>query len=302
MATTPTYVTDAYPLDSSVTEIDSDGLPVYDRAYNAAGLREVMSVFLKDGVIADFLNELEVTADGTAVSVDTGCAIANGLHFTLRGKCKVLDQADITSGQYAWVMAAARFDSAYRDVEITAKLSSSSSYTPVRTQSRWELVLARVDWRGQVRDLRLDPAYCGAAAPFEPVDTATFFRDLEAALSNFDLKIGDVSTLPPGSPAAAAARKEEDGTYLDLDIPQGATGATGPTGPAGPQGAQGAKGAKGDKGDPGESGVTVPVESLIAFSVDSAGDLYVLSADGQPSPAFELDGDGNLSYEIDEGA
>ena len=301
MAVNPVSVKKAYPLDSGTpVGVDETGAPVYDREYNASDLRRVMAIFLSDGIIPDDLEELEVKATGAYVEIRPGSAILNGLQVQLAEAADVLDQADIGTNQYAWVMAAARFDVAYRDVEFTAKVTSSSSYTPIRTQSRWELVLARVDWRGQVRDLRLDPAYCGAASPFAPVDTSTFFRALEAALSNFDLHIGQVSTLPPGSKAAAAARKEEDGTYLDLDIPQGAVGPTGPVGAQGPQGAQGPKGDKGDKGDPGESGVTVPVASLIAFSVEPDGDLYVLSADGQPAPAFSLDEDKNIYYEVEE--
>ena len=296
MAIQSISVTKAYPLDSLVTSTDIDGLPVYDRAYNAVDLREVMKSFLADGVIADRYNELEVTADGTGIYVDTGIVIADGLQVRLDTKSKVLDQSDIATNQYAFVIAAARFDSAYRDMEFTAKVTSSQSYSPVRTQSRWELVLARVDWRGQVRDLRLDPAYCGAAAPFAPVDTSTFFRDLEAALGRFTVRMGTVSTLPAGSKATASVSTDDSGAVISLGIPQGERGPQGDQGVQGPQGEQGvqgpmgppgADGKDGANGKDGESGVTVPMNGFATFSVDADGDLYASTPGDEPTEAFQ---------------
>lgn len=309
MAIQSISVTKAYPLDSLVTSTDIDGLPVYDRAYNAVDLREVMKSFLADGVIADRYNELEVTADGTGIYVDTGIVIADGLQVRLDTKSKVLDQSDIATNQYAFVIAAARFDSAYRDMEFTAKVTSSQSYSPVRTQSRWELVLARVDWRGQVRDLRLDPAYCGAAAPFAPVDTSTFFRDLEAALGRFTVRMGTVSTLPAGSKATASVSTDDSGAVISLGIPQGERGPQGDQGVQGPQGEQGvqgpmgppgADGKDGANGKDGESGVTVPMNGFVTFSVDADGDLYASTPSDEPTEAFQYDPSTGNFYVITE--
>lgn len=328
MALSAMHITKAYPLDSVVTGEDEDGLPVYDRAYNAEDLRAVMRTMLSDGVIGDKGSELAVTADGSGVYVDTGCAVIDGLQFWMEERAKILDRSDITASKYAFVIAAARFDSAYRDVEVTAAVVSSQEYEPVRTASRYELVLARVDWRGGVRDLRPDPAYCGFAAPFAPIDTSTFTKRVDDALKAFDIQAGNVVTLPPGSDAVASVRKVEgEGAYLDFSIPQGVQGATGetgpqgpqgvqgpagatgpsgrdgrdgqdgatgPTGPQGPQGVQGPQGPKGDKGDAGASGVTTPASGFVTFSVDGAGDLWVETPGDEPTSAWELDGDGNL--------
>lgn len=280
MAVTPKSITDAYPLDSVIERLDDDGLPVYDRAYNAETLRSVMRVLLHDGVVGDYMNELAVTADGSGVYVDTGCLIADGLQAILKERVKVIDRADITAQKYCFVIAAARFDSAYRDVEVTAMVTTSQEYEPVRTASRHEIVLARVDWRGAVRDLRPDPKYCGFASPFAPLDTSTFTTMLDEALKNFDVKSGKTVTTAPGTQAAACVRKVEGkGTYIDLSVPRGDRGERGPAG---------------RDGRDGTNGVTTPANGFVTFSVDSAGDLYVETPGADPATAWELDGDGNL--------
>ena len=328
MAVTPKSITDAYPLDSVIERLDDDGLPVYDRAYNAETLRSVMRVLLHDGVVGDYLNELAVTADGSGVYVDTGCLIADGLQAILKERVKVIDRADITASRYCFVIAAARFDSAYRDVEVTAKVAASQEYEPVRTASRHEIVLARVDWRGTVRDLRPDPKYCGFASPFAPLDTSTFTTALDEALRNFDVKAGNVATLPAGSGASVEVRKVEgQGSLIDFSIPEGAQGktgptgptgpqgvqgpvgatgpsgrdgrdgadgATGPTGPTGPQGRQGERGPQGPQGPAGASGVTTPANGFVTFSAEPNGDLYVETPGDDPATAYELDSDGNF--------
>ena len=279
MAVTPKSITDAYPLDSVIERLDDDGLPVYDRAYNAETLRSVMRVLLRDGVVGDYLNELAVTADGSGVYVDTGCLIADGLQAILKERVKVIDRADITAQKYCFVIAAARFDSAYRDVEVTAMVATSQEYEPVRTASRHEIVLARVDWRGTVRDLRPDPKYCGFA-PFAPLDTSTFTATLDEALRNFDVKSGKTTTTAPGTQAAVTVRKVEgEGTYIDVSLPRGDRG---PEGPAGRDGRDGA------------SGVTTPANGFVTFSVEPNGDLYAETPGDDPATAYELDSDGNF--------
>lgn len=309
MAVTSTVIGTVYPMDSHKPTVWKDGLPVYDRAYNASDVRAVTAAMISDGVLADRLEEMEVVNDEGAVTVRPGMAFANGLYIGLDEAVQVALESDIATGQYLFVTVSARFDSEFLDGEVTGVLSQSQSYSPVRTQSRWELVLARVDWRGQVRDLRLDPAYCGAAAPFAPVDTSTFFRDLEAALGRFDVRIGTVSTLPAGSKATASVSTGDDGAVISLGLPQGARGAQGEQGVQGPQGAQGpqgpmgppgADGKDGADGRDGESGVTVPMDGFVTFSVDVDGDLYASTPGDEPTEAFQYDASTGNFYVITE--
>ena len=55
---------------------------------------------------------------------------------------------------------------------------------------------------------------------------------------------------------------------------------------------------KGEKGDRGESGTTTPTNGFINLEVDADGNLYAIYPDTVENVVFELDADGNLSYEV----
>ena len=275
-----TTITNGFPFDSEWSGEDKDGLPIGDRQYYADDLRRAMKTMLHDGVIADYGQEMAVTCDTTGVKVAPGSAIADGILFDLRETANPMARAELATGHYYFVVAAVRFDLAYRDVELTVVDIQTPEYEPVRTASRHEIVLARVDWRGTVRDLRPDPKYCGFASPFAPLDTSTFTTTLDEALKNFDVRTGKTTTTAPGTQAAVTVRKVEgDGSYIDVSLPRGDRG---PEGPAGRDGRDGA------------SGVTTPANGFVTFSVEPNGDLYVETPGDDPATAWELDGDGNL--------
>ena len=275
-----TTITNGFPFDSEWSGEDKDGLPIGDRQYYADDLRRAMKTMLHDGVIADYGQEMAVTCDTTGVKVAPGSAIADGILFDLRETANPMARAELATGHYYFVVAAVRFDLAYRDVELTVVDIQTPEYEPVRTASRHEIVLARVDWRGAVRDLRPDPKYCGFASPFAPLDTSTFTATLDEALRNFDVKTGKTTTTAPGTQAAVTVRKVEgEGSYIDVSLPRGDRG---PEGPAGRDGRDGA------------SGVTTPANGFVTFSVEPNGDLYVETPGADPATAWELDGDGNL--------
>lgn len=170
MSITTTRITQAFPLDSMVTQSDSgDGLPVYDRPYNASDLRTIMGVMLTTGVCKDYLGMLEVYDKAGSYHVKAGCAVLDGLLAPVPEEKHVLDKADVEEGMYAHVIMAARFDDTYRDVTIHATVNSMESYKPTRTKSRCEIVLARIDWHGKVTDLRSEDSVCGwVASPYGP--------------------------------------------------------------------------------------------------------------------------------------
>ncbi len=275
-----TTITNGFPFDSEWSGEDKDGLPIGDRQYYADDLRRAMKTMLHDGVIADYGQEMAVTCDTTGVKVAPGSAIADGILFDLRETASPMARAELATGHYYFVVAAVRFDLAYRDVELTVVDIQTPEYEPVRTASRHEIVLARVDWRGAVRDLRPDPKYCGFASPFAPLDTSTFTTTLDEALRNFDVKSGKTTTTAPGTQAAVTVRKVEgEGSYIDVSVPRGDRG---PEGPAGRDGRD------------GTNGVTTPANGFVTFSVEPNGDLYVETPGDDPATAWELDGDGNL--------
>lgn len=232
-------VTRAYPLDSAdpVDFDEATGLPLYDRAYNASDLRRVMALILTDGVFPDDGEELAVSGSGDRWTVGTGTFVAHGLVVPVAQRHVVITGFDLATGQYAFVVAAGRFDSGTRDGAVYAVVTESPSYAPVRSESVWELVLARIDWRGEVRDLRLDPAMCGAVAPVLPVDTDSFMAELKTAVSQFNLNVGEVEALPSGTKPTVAVRKPAVAggeVYIDFGIPRGAPGAPGEDGDRAP--------------------------------------------------------------------
>lgn len=275
-----TTITNGFPFDSEWSGEDKDGLPIGDRQYYADDLRRAMKTMLRDGVIADYGQEMAVTCDTTGVKVAPGSAIADGILFDLRETANPMARAELATGHYYFVVAAVRFDLAYRDVELTVVDIQTPEYEPMRTASRHEIVLARVDWRGAVRDLRPDPKYCGFASPFAPLDTSTFTTTLDEALRNFDVKTGKTVTTAPGTQAAVTVRKVEgEGAYIDVSVPRGDRG---PEGPAGRDGKD------------GTNGVTTPANGFVTFSVEPNGDLYAETPGDDPATAYELDSDGNF--------
>lgn len=198
MASTTTSITSVYPMDSMVAD-GSDGLPVYDRPYNASDLRQVMRRLVTDGVCAGHMDELAVTHSGGSWSVSTGAAFANGLLIGNNEARKVIEQFDIPTGSYAYVIVAGRFDSQYRDGAIYAKMTENASLEPERTQSLWELVLGRIDWLGNLVDYRRDEDMCGLVRAV-PVD-----NDLEELYGKVKAATGAATGAATEATAAAAA-------------------------------------------------------------------------------------------------
>ena len=77
--------------------------------------------------------------------------------------------------------------------------------------------------------------------------------------------------------------------------PMGLQGAQGIRGLQGPQGPKGPKGDPGEKGERGDSGVTVPLNGYITFSVDEEGNLYAATASGNPPIEYDEE-TGNLYF------
>ncbi len=238
MALNTTELTNVYPMDSDPNPVGIDedtGTPKYDREYNASDLRGFMRLAVTDGVWPDHLDELAVTQSGGAWSVGAGAAMAAGLLIPVEEPARVLLQSDIPTGSYAFVIVAGRFDTAYRDGAVYARVQESPEYVPVRTESTWELVLARIDSRGEMRDYRLDNAMCGPVSPVMQPDTESFMLSLETALSQFDLQVGTVTALPSGStPTVEVVKPDTAGEPVTINygIPRGEKGEDGDKIPA----------------------------------------------------------------------
>lgn len=233
MSLQTTSVKYVYPMDSGKPTFQG-GKPVYDRRYNASDLRTFMALAVTDGVWTDYLDELTPVRQGGSWYVGPGAAMAGGLLIPVDESCKVCDQSDITTGQYAYICVAARFDSTLRDGAVYARLSASASEQPVRTESVHELILARIDWRGTMTDLRMDNSMCGPVTAIAQPDTDSFMQALFTAVDQFNLNVGTVTTLPSGSTPTIVVRKPVEAggeVFVDFGIPRGAPGEPGQSAP-----------------------------------------------------------------------
>lgn len=193
-----------------------------------------MALAVTDGVWTDYLDELTPVRQGGSWYVGPGAAMAGGLLIPVDESCKVCDQSDITTGQYAYICVAARFDSTLRDGAVYARLSASASEQPVRTESVHELILARIDWRGTMTDLRMDNSMCGPVTAIAQPDTDSFMQALFTAVDQFNLNVGTVTTLPSGSTPTIVVRKPVEAggeVFVDFGIPRGAPGEPGQSAP-----------------------------------------------------------------------
>lgn len=261
MALETTRITRAYPLDSMVERVDADGLPVYDRPYNASDLRAANALMVTDGVFKNYLECCSVGRVGDSWYVRPGGAVAAGLYVPVPSAVHVLDQSDIPSGSYAHVVLAARFDTQYRDAAVYARVNTQQDYAPVRTDSLHELVLGRIDWRGTCRDTRLEPGKCGYVCALAEGDTSAFVEELRAKVAEYELSVGLVEALSPDErPYVRIEGRSELGgeTVVGFGLPQGPTGPAGPTGAAGPVGLQGPAGPAGAQGPTGRTGPEGP--------------------------------------------
>lgn len=241
MAITHNEITYAFPLDSRYKResggevvLDKDGFPIPDRAYNATDLRLTISRMVSDGVEVDYLDELTPHQTGGRWYVSTGGYFANGLYVPVTEEVGVIDQSDVPSGSYAFIIAAGLFDESKRCGDVFAVVSDQPSYSPLRNESRWELVLARVDWRGTMTDYRMDNSMCGPATAIHQPDTDSFMAALKTAVDQFNLNVGTVTTLPSGSTPEVTVRKPVAAggeVYVDFGIPRGAPGEPGQSAP-----------------------------------------------------------------------
>ena len=236
MAINRTSIKNVFPMDSSRPTF-VDGRPVYDRAYNASDLRTFMSLAVTDGVWVNYKDELTPVSEGDSWYVSTGGAMAGGLIIPVDERTKVCDQSDIQTGEYCYICVAACFDSTLKDGGVYARMSSSASEQPVRTESTHELILARVDWRGTMTDLRMDNSMCGPVTAVCQPDTDSFMASLFTAVDQFNLNVGTVSTLPSGATPTVTVRKPVEAggdVYIDFGIPRGAPGEPGRDGESAP--------------------------------------------------------------------
>lgn len=185
-----------FPVDSVVTELGSDGLPVYDRPYVSADLRNVYMAFFKDGVFLNESTSLQVmtATGGMNVSVKAGsCLIQGAFGIEASDRTLQLNAASATLDRIDTIVARLDLSVAARSIDLFVKIGTAAA-DPVRpaltrNETVWELGLADVYVpkgittisEARISDTRLETGRCGTVTPFAELDTTTLYNQLQAA-------------------------------------------------------------------------------------------------------------------------
>lgn len=185
-----------FPVDSVVTTLGDDGLPVYDRPYVSADLRNVYSNFFSNGVFLNESTSLQVTAatGGMSVNVAAGsCHINGAFGVETEQKSFDIEAASASNDRIDTVVARLDLSIEERSLELYV-LKGTPSASPTRpsltrNETVWELGLADVRVprsatsisQVTVTDTRLEDVRCGVVTPFAELDTTSLFLQLQAA-------------------------------------------------------------------------------------------------------------------------
>ena len=185
-----------FPVDSIVTRLGDDGLPIYDRPYVSADLREVYANFFTNGVFMDESTSLQVmtATGGMNVYVKPGtCHINGAFGVETEQRTLQLDAASASLDRIDTIVARIDLSIEARSLDLYV-VKGTPANDPVRpnltrNETVWELGLADVYLPkgiatiSQVRisDTRLETERCGAVTPFAEFDTTTLFEQLKQA-------------------------------------------------------------------------------------------------------------------------
>ena len=185
-----------FPVDSIVTKLGDDGLPIYDRPYVSADLREVYANFFSNGVFMDDSTSLQVmnATGGMNVYVKPGtCHINGAFGVETAQRTLQLDAASASLDRIDTIVARLDLAIEARSLDLYV-LKGTPSEDPVRpnltrNETVWELGLADVYLpkgtvtisQGRISDTRLETQRCGSVTPFVEFDTTTLFEQLKQA-------------------------------------------------------------------------------------------------------------------------
>ena len=183
---------ESFAFDSKADGYDDDGYPIYDRAVGASVLRDAFKQFFSDGIFGTPADALMVTkGTGLSVSLAAGTFIINGAIATVQEPLtlKLADSAPQGRTPYGIML---RYDenSTYRScyIRVATGTPSSSPVAPSPETGTAGVKEYRIGWvdvpsgstdlsGATVHDER--GTSCPYAAPFESIDIAAFFADLQ---------------------------------------------------------------------------------------------------------------------------
>lgn len=180
-----------FPMDSLVSEIGDNGLPVYDRPYTATDLRAWMQHFVSNGVFMNS-NGLRVTAgSGMTVIVSPGsCHINGAVGYEEEQRTLTIQASNPTYDRIDSVVCRLNLNVEARNCELYV-IQGSPAQDPVRpaltrNSSVYEIGIADIFvpagagafTQQRITDTRLETDRCGAVTPFVTIDTTGIYDQL----------------------------------------------------------------------------------------------------------------------------
>lgn len=187
----------SFPWDSVNLGLGDNGFPLYDRAYKAEQLREVLKVFFSDGVFMRPAASFPVrAADGMKVIVSPGNCHIQGDIGVERSEREMVFQAASSADRIDTVVLRWDINIDARSIDLYVKQGVASA-TPARpaltrNESVYELGICDVFipanstsiTQQRITDTRSESARCGFVVPFEDIDTTTFYNQIQSAIDD----------------------------------------------------------------------------------------------------------------------
>lgn len=210
----------SWPWDSIIEGFDEEsGFPIYDRAYRAEQLREIMMRVFSNGVFAETPEAFVVTkGDGLSVNVSPGTCHIQGSIGVEKNNTTLMLSANPTKNRRDTIVL--RWDASLeaRSIVLDVKQGTPANTnmqrpTLERNDTVWELGIADIfipagassATSAMISDTRLDTSRCGIVTPFTTIDTTLFFQQIQDSI---DKGIYDIDRTIRELEAAAERAKE----------------------------------------------------------------------------------------------
>lgn len=189
----------SWPWDSIIEGFDEEsGFPIYDRAYRAEQLREIMMRVFSNGVFAETPEAFVVTkGDGLSVKVSAGTCHIQGAIGVEKSTTTLMLSSDPTKNRRDTIVL--RWDASLeaRSIVLDVKKgtpANTNMQRPAleRSDTVWELGIADIFipagasnvTTAMISDTRLDTSRCGIVTPFTTIDTTSFLIQIQEAIDS----------------------------------------------------------------------------------------------------------------------
>lgn len=189
----------AFPFDSQVQSYESDGTPIYDRATDSKGFRNLLKTYFKEGVFPNPSSNLQVVENGTlGVKVNKGSCMVGGVTILVNENVTLILDSAGTQNRIDRIVMRVDDTLSVRNAEIKViKGSPSTSPTPpARTYNDTikDIVLANVlvtansstITQSNITDTRPDSSICGwVAGTIDEIDYSVLFKQYESQFNTW---------------------------------------------------------------------------------------------------------------------